>query len=1116
MLERSVLLSLSLFVLLSVATPGFASDVEIRLSPDPVQPNDRLRADITISNNTGSDEALVTLEATVPAGVLTDLSLPTAAISDNGQCNTLGASNTCSAGEAIVWDIGTLADGQAITVTVPMIVAGDVVDGSTITMNARSLVNAVEDSTSSASVTVDVDAPLVLNMDSDRNPARVGDTVTLTLVYGNRGVNPTTGTALTFPMPAGLTFISASGNGALNQSTGTVEWDLGVLQNGQSGRHTVVATVNSLANGSLIAAQEAEITGTDVGGAGEQSARATRVLQVNNSIPLALAIEMNPDPAVPDGRLRMELTVTNSSLSSLSNVVLTAWVPVGLQDGLSLPTALLSDGGRCNALSPTNTCTIDERIIWDVGALPAGAGRTVVVPALVAAALAQGDLIGLEARVVADNVSRTRASRSVSVDPSPVFEVSANADSDVIIAGDKVTYTLVYTNRSINPTLNTTLQLPIPDGLAFDTATGGGTLNGNVIEWDLGNLPGNTTGARRVTFDVDAGIGNGSLLVLDGVEISGTDPITTNPLRSRATRTARSGALRTLALAVEMNPDTVGAGELLRSEVTVSNNGLGTLTNLSLFAWVPDEVRDGLSLPVTYLTQGGQCNTLGASNTCSVGERAVWSIGTLAPGASLTVAMPALTRPALVEGEMIQLDVMAVADNNNRLRTGHAVGIDSTEALSLEVNETPDPQVAGGDVTYTLTYGNQGVENINNTTLRLPVPAGMSFVSATGGGQLVAGPAVEWDLGTVNTGRGGYRQATLAIGGTTPDGSLLAINAASIEGLTSTTSVVETTRATAVTRVAASDPLLLSVDARAPNQPGDSTMVAVTVSNNAIFNLADVTVRARVPREFQDGLSFPVGNLSDGGQCNTVGATNTCSVTELAVWQLGQLNSGQSRTVTMMASMRNDLLNGQLYTVDAEATTSTVAAQPVAADSGLIGPDSDSDLDGMPDAYEIPNGLNPNADDSADDPDNDQLTNLEEFQIGTNPQDPDSDNDSPDGVTCIDSNDAFPLDPTRCEPEPPDTDEDGVPDPQDNCPLTPNPNQEDADGDGVGDICDNCINTVNADQADSDGDGVGDACDNCADTANADQANADDDDFGDVCDIWPQGFSDVPPGSFRS
>lgn len=42
----------------------------------------------------------------------------------------------------------------------------------------------------------------------------------------------------------------------------------------------------------------------------------------------------------------------------------------------------------------------------------------------------------------------------------------------------------------------------------------------------------------------------------------------------------------------------------------------------------------------------------------------------------------------------------------------------------------------------------------------------------------------------------------------------------------------------------------------------------------------------------------------------------------------------------------------------------------------------------------------------------------------------------------------------------PDGDGDGVPDAQDNCPSTPNPDQRDTDGDGLGDACDHCPGTA--------------------------------------------------------
>jgi hypothetical protein len=53
--------------------------------------------------------------------------------------------------------------------------------------------------------------------------------------------------------------------------------------------------------------------------------------------------------------------------------------------------------------------------------------------------------------------------------------------------------------------------------------------------------------------------------------------------------------------------------------------------------------------------------------------------------------------------------------------------------------------------------------------------------------------------------------------------------------------------------------------------------------------------------------------------------------------------------------------------------------------------DEDDDNDGMPDAFETANGLNPlDAADASQDADGDGFTNLEEFQAGTDPQDPHS------------------------------------------------------------------------------------------------------------------------------
>ena len=85
----------------------------------------------------------------------------------------------------------------------------------------------------------------------------------------------------------------------------------------------------------------------------------------------------------------------------------------------------------------------------------------------------------------------------------------------------------------------------------------------------------------------------------------------------------------------------------------------------------------------------------------------------------------------------------------------------------------------------------------------------------------------------------------------------------------------------------------------------------------------------------------------------------------------------------------------------------------------------------------------------------------------------------PPGYSCLDPNgdgnrQCIPTE-GMCPP-PIDQDNDGIEDPDDNCPNIANPQQLDGDGDGYGDDCDNCPRVPNPDQVDSDGDGFGDAC----------------------------------------
>jgi uncharacterized repeat protein (TIGR01451 family) len=104
--------------------------------------------------------------------------------------------------------------------------------------------------------------------------------------------------------------------------------------------------------------------------------------------------------------------------------------------------------------------------------------------------------------------------------------------------GSLLTYTIAYGNTTAAPIDGVVITDTVPSGTTFVSATGGGTLSGGVVTWNIGTIPANTTGLT-VTFTVNVTAASG-LIVNDTYSIAGTgvSALAGSPARTSVTASA--------------------------------------------------------------------------------------------------------------------------------------------------------------------------------------------------------------------------------------------------------------------------------------------------------------------------------------------------------------------------------------------------------------------------------------------------------------------------------------------------------------------------------------------------------------------------------------------------
>ena len=586
-------------------------------------------------------------------------------------------------------------------------------------------------------------------------PARIGITqnATYTVAWANEGPGIASGVVVQDTLPAGMTFVRATGTYV--RSGQTITWHLGTVQPGASGSFTVVGVVSTRPSGSRELQNCATIAVTSPGDTptDNRSCVTTTVLLPD------LTIRKTGPPAAQAGpNFTYTLTFANRGTFAATNVQVTDTLPQGL--------VLV-------AATPAPTWQSGQTLTWNRSTVEVGESDTITVvvrgttPFDPTTAVSQ--LVTNRACITTpDDPAAMRCSTAFTTLQRPELVVTKTGPPTALV-GDRFTYTLTLTNRgtfaasdvSVHDTLPHGMTLEhTPDGCSFTPAT-------RLLTCTVGTLAAHED-RRTITIPVRTDVTIAGVPVDDGrsVQVSNTANAVTStpgddPDSGNTSTTTTRITFPDPGVTIAITPEPFPVGSDGTVTVTYGNRGSGAARDVTLTTTI-----SGTSIEHGALPTG--CTRADATITCA--------LGTLAPGETGTRVFP-ISLPASFAADNLTATTVIATTTPERAAD---VARDNTATTTVVVVR-PNPLVTidgpsavaeanagqGSYFLYRLNWNNLYRQRVDLTyraadvVLRLELPTDVSFVRVQSGPEPssltgdASGQTVIWNLGTLAPGQGG-------------------------------------------------------------------------------------------------------------------------------------------------------------------------------------------------------------------------------------------------------------------------------------------------------------------------------------------------------------------------
>lgn len=572
--------------------------------------------------------------------------------------------------------------------------------------------------------------------------------------------------------------------------------------------------------------------------------------------PTTSALEPGPTPVYLKAADKRDLAITKSAdpTSVMQGGAVTYHLqvsdPAGFGAGAWSVQEAMPDG-----VTPTGTsgaCTLSgATVVWQGDSFANGGTSDCAITAAVSTTFTPGPAVNTATLTAAQdtNAANNTASATVTVTKLPVVDLAITKKAPLTaVAASEFDYTMTVTNGGDTDATGATITDQIPANLTILSVSQGGTQNGQTVTWALGAVKPHIPEPVTVSVHVRApneptGVDNTATVAVAG---GGTPD--NNPQNDQSSAHTDITPLVDVSL-TKTGPLTASAGDPITYTLTATNAGPSTATNVVVHDLLP-----------------AGTNFASADNGGAVqGGEVQWSLGTLAPLASVALHLT-LTAPAepttVVNGATITTDTPETQTGNNHAEASTAI----TAVADLSIVKAGPAKVdATGQITYTLTIGNNGPSTAPDVQVSDPLPAGTTYVSADNGGVAQNG-AITWSLGALDA----LATKTLTVVATAPPDTAVLTNRAAVTGSapdrdqSNNTSSVDTTVVPTVDLVI-TDHGPAFADA---GTPFDWTLTVVNKGPSAAHN---VVVTDTVP------AGFPVG--APAGGTATPNADGTTTVT---------------------------------------------------------------------------------------------------------------------------------------------------------------------------------------------------------------------------------------------